>query len=702
MNFKLVTEYPPAFIIFCLLAGAAYAVALYYREKQFTDTPLWIRRLMAALRFVSVTCIAFLLLNPLLKTTFREVEKPVIVLAQDNSESIVIGKDSAFYRTEYKKNLAKLEDALSAKFDVRLYTFGESVKEIAGTDVAADKINYKEKETDLSSLFDEMETRYSNRNLGAIIIASDGIYNQGANPVFSTSRLKAPFFTIALGDTTIKRDLIISKVIHNRLAYLGNKFPAEVVIDAKRCKGTSSVLTITKGENTLFTQKINIPSDAYNITIPVQLDAKEPGMQHYRARLSAVEGELSTVNNVQDFFVEIMDSREKVLILADAPHPDVAALKQAIENNQNYEVDAYPLKDFDKKIAGYNLIILDQLPSMNQTSKVINDIISSDVPVLFLVGSQTNIRNFNALQLGLQINGQGQRFNEPQPVLEDHFPLFTLSEAARQYIPKLPALACPFGSYKASTSCFPLFYQEIGIVKTKDPLFLFNQIGNKKVGIIAGEGIWRWRLQDFEDHNTQDIFNELIDKTVQYLSVKLDKSQFRIVCKNNFPETQPVEMEAEVYNESYELINDPEVNLEIENAEGHKYPFTFTKTGNAYRLNAGMFPPGEYKFKAHTRIGDKVMNQNGTFSISPLVLEAINTTADHQLLYNLARKHNGEMVYPSQMEELANKILTREDIRPIVYNPKKLLDLIELKWIFFILLLLLSAEWMMRKRNGGY
>ncbi|MFI5151143.1 MAG: hypothetical protein ACHQRM_15530 [Bacteroidia bacterium] len=700
MNVKVVTESPPAFVILCLLAGLGYSMLLYFREKQFTDTPLWLRRLMAVLRFVSITCIAFLLLNPLLKTTFREVEKPVVVIAQDNSESILIGKDSAFYRSEYKKNLSKLTEALSARFDVRLYTFGEKLTELKNTD--QELISYKEKETDLSSFLDEMESRYSNRNLGALIIASDGLYNKGSNPVFSNTRLKAPYYTIALGDTGIRKDIAITKILHNRLAYLGNKFPVEIVIDAKKCKGSVPELTVMKGENVLFSQKIPVSSDAFNITVPLQIEAKESGIQHYRARISGISGELSAINNVQDFYVQVLDSREKILILCDAPHPDVAAIKQALENNQNYEVDAYPLKDFDKKVSGYNLVILHQIPSQNNNSKVLTEILASDVPLLVIVGTQTNIRNFNSLQLGLQINGQGQRYNEPQPALEEHFPLFTLSEATRKYIPKLPALACPFGSYKAGTSCFPLFYQEIGIVRTKDPLMLFNQVGNKKAGIIAGEGIWRWRLQDYEDHGSHDIFNELIDKTVQYLSVKLDKSQFRIVCKNNFTENQQVEMEAEVYNESYELVNEPEVNLEIENSEGHKYPYAFSKTGNAYRLKAGMFPPGEYKYKAHTKLGDKVMNQNGAFTISALVLEASNTTADHQLLYNLAHKHNGEMADPRNLGELATKILSRDDIRPVVYNPKKLLDLIELKWIFFLLLLLLGLEWMMRKRNGGY
>jgi hypothetical protein len=704
MNVKVVTELPFWFSIFCLLAGGAYAFFLYSRESRFSDTPVWTRRIMAIIRFISITCISFLLLNPLLKTVFREVEKPVIVIAEDNSESIVIGKDSSFYRKEYLEKLNKLADGLSGKYDVRFYRFGDKLKELSGTDggVTSANLDFKDKETDISSFFDELDTRYSNRNLGAVILASDGLYNKGLNPVYSSSRVKAPVFTIALGDTNIRKDLLISKVINNRLAYLGNKFPVEVVVEARQCKGTAATLTVTKGDNTLFSQKIDIKEDAFTTTVPLQLEAKETGLQRYRARITPLEGEISIANNVQDFFIEVMDGREKVLILADAPHPDIAALKQSIENNQNYEVEVSMAKDFDKKLNGYNLVILHGLPSQNGNSRLVSEAVVSNVPLLFIIGMQTNLRNFNALQSGLMINGMGQRFNEPQPVLEEHFPLFTLSEATRSYIHKLPVLQTPFGSYKASNSCSPLFYQEIGVVKTKDPLMLFSQMGEKKVGVIAGEGIWRWRLQDFQDHGNHDIFNELIDKTVQYLSVKDDKSQFRIVCKSNYLENRPLEMEAEVYNESYELVNTPEVNIEVINSSGQKFPFTFSKTTNAYRLNAGLLPPGEYKYKATTKIGEKVLAQKGEFSVTPLLIEAANTTANHQLLYKLAQQHQGEMVYPADLEKLKDKILAREDIKPIIYNPKKLVDLVELKWIFFFILFLLSAEWFMRKRNGAY
>jgi ribosomal protein L17 len=249
---------------------------------------------MAAFRFLSVSILSFLLLSPLIKTVNREVEKPVIIVAQDNSQSLIIGKDSSFYRTEYKKKLQKLIDELGDKYEVRSYSFADKVKELGNTD----SLKFNEKQTDISSLFDEIETRYSNRNVGAIILASDGLYNKGSNPVYTSSKIKIPVYTIALGDTTAKKDLILSKAEHNRIAYLGNKFPVEIEIDAKQFKGKTTTLTMSKGDINLFTQTVNISTDAYRTTIPVILEAKETGLQHYRIKLSPLPDEVSLANNI--------------------------------------------------------------------------------------------------------------------------------------------------------------------------------------------------------------------------------------------------------------------------------------------------------------------------------------------------------------------------------------------------------------------
>ncbi len=689
---NLVTEYPLWFTLFCILAGFAYSFVLYRKDKSLGELSVWLVRLMATFRFIVITILSFFLLSPLLKTINRSIEKPVIIIAQDNSESIVVGKDSAFYRNEYKQNLQKLSDELSDKYEVRSYSFADKIKELK----SIDSLKFNEKQTDISSLFDEIDTRYSNRNVGAVIIASDGLYNKGANPVYSTDKIKVPVYTIALGDTTIKKDIILAKVNANRLAYLGNQFPMEVVVNAKQLKGKTTTLTINKGAAVLFTQTLNFNSDAFITTIPVLLDAKEVGLQHYKIKLSSLPEEMSLINNERDVFIDVLDARQKVLILADAPHPDVAALKESIEANQNYEVESYTIDNFDKLLKKYNLVILYQLPNTkNPASKVMNEINGSNIPVWAFSGSGSILKS------NLSITPANQKTNESEAVLDQNFPLFTISDELRKAVKDFPAVSCPFGTYGGENSSNVLIYQRIGVVDTKTPFMYFNSVGENKVAIVEGEGIWRWRLQDFASHGNHNLFDELVSKTVQYLSVKVDKSFFKVIAKNNFLENEAIEMEGEVYNESYELINDPEVNITITNSDNKSFPFTFSKTANAYRLNAGMMPVGEYKYEAKVKVGDKMYTQRGDFSVSALQVELINTVADHQMLYSLAKKHSGEMVYPNDLENLVKKLNAREDIKSVSYSEKKLTDLVNLKWIFFLLLTLLSFEWFMRKRNGA-
>ena len=118
-----------------------------------------------------------------MKNTFIETEKPIVVIAQDNSESIKIKGDSTFYNQTFPSALATLTSSLEESFEVVTFTFGTEVKDGLNLD-------YSEKQTDYSLLLDEIYARYSNRNLGALIIGSDGVYTKGKNPLYSNTKLK--------------------------------------------------------------------------------------------------------------------------------------------------------------------------------------------------------------------------------------------------------------------------------------------------------------------------------------------------------------------------------------------------------------------------------------------------------------------------------------------------------------------------------
>ncbi len=259
-----------------------------------------------------------------------------------------------------------------------------------------------------------------------------------------------------------------------------------------------------------------------------------------------------------------------------------------------------------------------------------------------------------------------------------------------------------FGDYNTSNSVDALCYQKIGSVETKQPLIVFNETDEVKTGVITGEGIWKWRLNDFARQQNHNAFNELVSKMVQYLSVKEDKSLFRITLKSNYYENESVDIDAEVYNESYELINEPDVSITIINVQNKKFPFVFSKTFNAYRLDAGTFPVGIYSYTAQVKVGDKIFQKRGKFSVNALNIETANVLADHNLLYNLSKQHNGGMYYPSQIDELIKAVRNREDVKSISYSKKQFEDIINLKWVLFLIVIFLSAEWFLRKRNGFY
>ncbi|MEP7168758.1 MAG: hypothetical protein ABI855_05255, partial [Bacteroidota bacterium] len=237
MNFEIVTEKPWWFILFCLALGVLYAFVLYRKENLLHDVRPWVKKLMAFFRFAIISLLAFLLLSPLIRTIFRETEKPIIIVAQDNSQSILVGTDSSTFKKSYIESFNKLTDELKKNYDVRTFSFGDKV---------LDKISFdfSDKQTDISKLFGELSLKFANRNVGAVILASDGLYNTGSNPLYANEQLKAPIYTIALGDTTVKKDILISRVNNNRVAFLGNTFPLEVVVNAKQCSGEKAELTI--------------------------------------------------------------------------------------------------------------------------------------------------------------------------------------------------------------------------------------------------------------------------------------------------------------------------------------------------------------------------------------------------------------------------------------------------------------------------
>ncbi len=691
-------SYPVWYVLICILMGLLYSFVFYRKEKLFKEVNKALVYAMGFLRFTSVFILTLLLLEPLIEIENQIIEKPVLVIAHDNSESLLVNKDSAFINSDYLISLTSFKEKLEEKYEVKTFTFGDEVQ-------PGLEIDFTDKETGFSDLLNELYTRYYGRNLGAVILASDGIVNKGSSPIYDIKKIKhTPFFTIALGDTLERKDLILNNIVHNRLAYKGNDFPVEIVVKANQFAGSKAKVSIAKDGVELFSEMVFFEKSSDIITLSAILEAKSTGKQRYVVNIGELAGELTYENNKREFYIDILDNKQQILILAKAPHPDIAAMQSALEKNVNYEVKSMLVSEYEGEGKGYSLVIFHQLPSGNkQQNLLVEKIIKIGVPSLFVLGSGTNYTCFNEYNLGLELIGVNGVTNVTASVNKT-FSQFKISESLKEATPKFPPLKTPFaGNYKVANSSSVLLHQKIGVTATDYPLLVFNEKNDSKYGFIIGEGIWRWKLNDYSNNKSHDNFNDLVSKMIQYLALKEDKSKFRIYCENTFLENQSVVFESELYNDSYELVNEEEVLIEITNQAGEVYPAkSFSRSGNAYRLDAGVFEVGEYSYNATVMFGGKKLDESGEFTVTELKAEYTNVVADHSLLFNMANSTGGNMFYPNELNKLAKAIFNKEEIVDVSYIEKDVSAVINWKWIFALMMFLLSLEWFLRKRNGAY
>ena len=674
---QLIFDYPWYFVLFCLLAGAAYAAALYWR-KPLGDTPRWLRLALPALRFVTVSLICFLLLAPLVRRSVQDPQRPLIVVAQDVSESV----------TETLPQLT-LSSQLSAlgSYEVVTDSFGG-------------------KSTDIAAALSDIADRYAGRNLGAIVLASDGIYNQGANPVTVAGRLAVPVYTVALGDTTHHRDAAIAHLRYNHTAYLGNQFPVEVTLHADRLQGHHATLTISRGGQRLASREVHYDGTSTTLTETFTLTADKAGLAGYTVSLTPCDGEHSTVNNSRSFAVEVIDGHQRIGILAAAPHPDISALRQAIEQNPNYEVellDPGQPSALNARLSALNLLILHNLPSQVSTLKFQLSSFNS-LPTIIIVGRATDLGRFNALHSGYDIIAKSRQYDAVTAVANRSFTLFTCDDAMLHTLEQMPPLDAPFGDYRESLGGQTLLHARIGSVASQRPLIAFSQQQGIRHAFIFGEGLWRWRLQCYQMNGNHDAFDQLIQKMVTYTSLQAARQRFLVTGQPIYREDEAVTLEAELYNDSYEPVNQPDVQVTISSSvpepdEGQPsaHTYDFNRRGDGYFLNLGTLAPGHYSYHASTLLSGHRYEASGHFIVEETRLEAANLVADHTLLTTLSSTTGGEMLRPDDLGRLPQLLADRDDIRTVIYSHTRYTDLLNLPLIFLLLVLLLACEWAVRK-----
>jgi hypothetical protein len=683
-------EFSAWLIILCLALAASGAYLLYSKDAVWSKT---IRYLLAVLRFICIFMLSLLLLGPILNQINNTVEKPTWVIGIDNSSSIATAIDSSATALLLNQTDA-LKSSLEAEgYLVNLRTLSDNIDH-------AGSVAFDAQSTNINSFLKNVQSDYEGRNLAGVVLVSDGIYNRGLSPLYAQYHF--PIHTVGIGDTIPKNDLYIQEIKHNKISYQGNSFPIIATVGNKGYEGSTTVRLTNKGK-VLGTKEIQLSANQPITQVAFEVEASQNGMQKFRVEVDSKAQEDNTTNNRQHAYIDIVDGKERILLIAAAPHPDIKAIAKSIDTRKNYELVTYiPSIDKDKPEGKFDLVIYHQLPNRSALSRrLMKEYPAQDIPVLLISGLRSDLRQIGNTLGYVSIQKQSNDNDQVTAAFNQDFSYFSLSEELQNRLNQMPPIEVPYSTINTSEGSSTLLYQRLGNVVTQNPLILIDGTSEVRSALLLGEGIWRWRLYEYNQKGNNEAFDELILKLVQYLATKVDKRKFKCApIQNEITTNQSLVFETEVYNDLYDLTFGQSIDLTLtdESGEHKNYSFINTESNNRYTING--LPSGIYQYDATANINNIAQTVRGELVITDQQIESLNTTANHHLLQALSQKNNGSFQVIDDLPIADQLRVTKA--QGIVHSAASFSSLINLEWLLVFFLLLLSIEWFTRKYNGSY
>ncbi len=692
---NIIFESPPELVAICILAGFAYAAIQYWRLRHPWSVGMnW---LLFALRGILAFFLAFLLLGPIVKQVSNLYERPVFVFLHDNSASVKETVDSATLRS-LQTRVFEMRDLMDEN------GYEASVEDLGG-DELADRFSYSANTSDLNGALRRISNRFEGRKIAGVVLISDGLYNSGLSPLYSDYNF--PVYTVGIGDTLERPDIAIKNVAYNKIAYQGNKFPIRVEIQAKNLTAQSLPVSLHNGGKVIDRKTVATNGNQL-VVVDFQPEADKQGIQKYDVRVEPDAAEQNKRNNNASIFVEIVEGKKKILVVAAAPHPDIKALREVVDKNSNYEFLLH-VPDVAEQPANVlrpenvDLAIFVQAPDLRgKTAQTFQTFAASKVSLFFVIGQKTDLPLIARNKMPVQFENAPRDYDEVTPVTNPAFTHFTLSPETNTLMNSYPPVSVHYGKIQIPVSANPLLMQRVGSVATEKPLLAVDVNDSRKIGFMLGEGIWRWRLNEFDRTEKTEAFDEIFGKLIQFLTTNDDKRKFRSYpIQQEFSETEAVVFESQVYNDIFEPVYGNSIEIEITGEDGRKNEYTYVTSPGNNRYQIGGLHEGVYRYRSSTTINGKQESVHGEFAVVERKIELQNVTADFDLLRKVSANTGGRFFEADEVDQLSSQ-LQQSEATSVIHSEETYDSIINLKWVFWVLLALVTLEWGLRKYHGSY
>ena len=659
------------------VALAVAAFLYFYKLKKGQKKPV----LLFVLRFLSIFALLLLLWNPKWEKHQLYVEKPILVVAVDNSSSIEnIG---ATKKVKDFLNYIKKDKDLQDKFTVNYLSFGEQV-------TILDSLNFTESQTNPTELLSQVDKLYKDKSVPVLLI-TDGNQTYGVD--YQYYQTKNIIYPIVVGDTLHYEDIQISQLNVNQYSLLDNKFPVEVLSLYKGAKTIRTQLSIYQGNRRIATKNIQFDKEHLSQKNTFTLTADKVGLQFYRAVLSSIDGEKNIQNNKSDFSVEVIDQQADILLLSSFNHPDLGAIKKSIESNKQRKV-TLKVADFSSiKLNDYQLVILYQ--PTGEFSNIFKKINKQNNHYFLITGTQTDWHFLNTIQQNFTKNTT-QTTEDFLPLYNAAFPEFVTKDIGFSHFPPLKD---KFGTINFKVPYQTLLFQKIGNIPTKNPLLITFSNGQSKNVVLFGEGLWKWRMQSSIEHTGSKPFDYFFGGLIQFASKHKQANQIHLTYDKICYSNQEQKIIASYVDQNFQIDSNALLKLELTKKNTKKtIEMPFASREGVYQVVLSDLESGSYTFKVLSN--NSKSKAYGAFKVLDYNIEQQYNTAAINQLHRLATNTNTVLTTIDTPEKLFENLKNDNYYKSVQKSKKIVTPIIDWYWLLGFIIVSLSIEWFIRKYRG--
>ena len=708
------------FVLLLFAAVCSIILSLFVYRITVPPIPSAKRYFLIFLRSIGLFLLFLLLGEPLLSLVRHSVDRPIVAVLVDDSQSMSIN-DRSGQRDKTLKSLLQSDiwKRISKSGKLTYSIFDAKTRNLESFNY--DSLTFEGEATDISAALKSVKQTFTTSNLQAVVLITDGNPTVGTDPLYEAENLGVPLFTVGVGDTIEQKDLLIRKVLTNEITYAGTKVPVNVTVHSAGFGGERVQVSIRDGATILDEKLLSLESGIRDYLVPLSFVAEKEGMQKYTAEVSSLSGELTSKNNRANFFIKVLKSKLRAALIAGAPSQDAAFIRRALASDKNIESDLFFEKNNgqfyennlnSELLKAVDCILLVGFPTEHSNSyslKMISDALDAGKPFLIILSRTIDYNKLHTLDPVLPFSVDNIVNNELQvftviPETQRNNPILKISTGANtvELWSKLPPVFRQQGNFHSKIESEILATLRLQSMPLSDPFIVTRNVNKKKSLAVLGYGLWRWNMLSDAGSGTDQILEHFIGNAIRWLTTQEDSRKIRVQPSKHVYTTQDaVEFTAQVYDENYQPIDDAAVEVRVQNGNETSSIALNALGSGQYQGEFESLREGEYKFTATIENnGISIGSDQGTFSVGGLNSEFLETRMNKALLQQIAWHSGGRYYDSNNFSALADDIAMMPNFKSRDVSKSAEIEIWNSRWMLALVIFIFALEWFLRKRNG--